>query len=361
MQTGLARGMRTILGNREETVLRWGFGAAVALTSFRAPGASVTTDNRSIYRHRLPQLDATVFLTDGGIETSLIYDQGLDLPDFAAFVLFDDERGRAALVRYFEAYATIAVRDGVGIVFETATWRANPDWGTKQGRSHEDLVEIDRAAVDLLVDIRRRFETATSPIVISGCLGPRGDGYQPGQLMSADEAYRYHTAQVGTFAGTAADLVTAITMTYPAEAIGIARAARSAAMPAVISFTVETDGTLPTGQALGDAIREVDDATDGHPAYYMVNCAHPTHFEHVLDPDQEWTQRIRGIRANASRMSHAELDNAVELDAGDPDELARQYCELRRVHPQIVVLGGCCGTNQRHIDAISTAAAQQIQ
>ena len=318
----------------------------------------MTTDSRSIYRHRLPQLDALMFLTDGGLETSLIYDQGFDLPDFAAFVLFDDDRGRAALARYFEDYAAIAVRDGVGLVVETATWRANPDWAAKQGRSQEELVEIDRAAVDLLIDIRRRFETESSPIVISGCVGPRGDGYQPGRLMSADEACRYHAAQVSTFADTSADLVTAITMTYPAEAIGIARAAQSVAMPAVISFTVETDGALPTGQALGEAIREVDDATDGHPAYYMVNCAHPTHFEQVLDPDQAWTQRIGGIRANASRMSHAELDNATELDAGDPDELARQYCQLRLVHPRIVVLGGCCGTNQRHIDAISTAVLQ---
>jgi len=299
-----------------------------------------------------------MFLTDGGLETSLIHDQGFDLPDFAAFVLLDDDRGRAALARYFEDYAAIAVRDGVGLVVETATWRANPDWAAKQGRSQEELVEIDRAAVDLLIDIRRRFETESSPIVISGCVGPRGDGYQPGRLMSADEACRYHAAQVSTFADTSADLVTAITMTYPAEAIGIARAAQSVSMPAVISFTVETDGALPTGQALGEAIREVDDATDGHPAYYMVNCAHPTHFEQVLDPDQAWTQRIGGIRANASRMSHAELDNATELDAGDPDELARQYCQLRLVHPQIVVLGGCCGTNQRHIDAISTAVLQ---
>lgn len=307
------------------------------------------------YRSRLPQLDAAVFLADGGIETTLIFDDGFDLPDFAAFPLLERADGRAALTRYFESYAAIAARDRVGIVLETATWRASADWAARLGYSTDQLTALNRAAVTLLEDIRRRYQTASTPIVISGCIGPRGDGYRADRLMSSQEACAYHLVQAGTFASTEADLITAITMTYPAEAIGIADAARTVGMPAVISLTVETGGTLPTGQPLGDAIAEIDDATGTYPAYYMINCAHPTHFDHVLAGAEPWTQRVRGIRANASTMSHAELDGADELDAGDPDDLARRYAELRRRHPQIVVLGGCCGTSHRHIDAISTA------
>jgi S-methylmethionine-dependent homocysteine/selenocysteine methylase len=307
------------------------------------------------YRTQLPQLDRPVFLTDGGIETSLIFDEGIDLPDFAAFPLLDQPEGRAALERYFEAYIAIAVRDGAGIVLETATWRANPDWAARQGYGGEDLTRINREAVELLVDLRSQYETPDTPIVISGCIGPRGDGYQPGSLMTADEARAYHRLQAETFAGTDADLVTAITMTYPAEAIGIVSAARDAGMPVVISFTVETDGRLPTGESLADAIRAVDEATDAYAAYYMVNCAHPTHFSSVLETDADWTSRLGGIRANASSMSHAELDEATELDAGNPAELAEQYRDLRRLAPSLRVLGGCCGTNHEHVGAISAA------
>jgi len=299
-------------------------------------------------------VSADVFLTDGGIETTLIFDDGLDVPDFAAFILLDDPAGREALLRYFDNYAAIAVRDGVGVVLETPTWRANPDWAARRSYSLEQLDAANRDAVELLLETRRRHETADSPIVISGCIGPRGDGYQPGALMPADEAAAYHSRQVSVFAEVGADLITAITMTYPAEAIGITEAARAAGMPVVISFTVETDGTLPTGQSLAEAIETVDRETGSYPIYYMINCAHPTHFAHTLDADQPWAARIRGIRANASKMSHAELDAAETLDGGDPDELAQDYRTLRAALPHLTVLGGCCGTNHHHISAISS-------
>jgi S-methylmethionine-dependent homocysteine/selenocysteine methylase len=302
-------------------------------------------------------LAADVFLTDGGIETTLIFEDGLELPDFAAFTLLDDPAGRAALVRYFDRYAGIARRDGVGIVLETPTWRANPDWAARQGYDMETLARVNADAVALLEDVRDRFATPRSPVVISGCLGPRGDGYVVEARMSVDEARTYHAGQVRTFAAAGADLVTAITMTYPEEAIGIAEAARLAAVPVVISFTVELDGHLPSGDPLGAAVEAVDAATGGYPAYYMVNCAHPTHFASVLDPAQPWTARVRGVRANASKASHAELDAAEELDTGDPDELAARYRELRAALPGMTVLGGCCGTNHEHVGAISQACA----
>ncbi len=309
------------------------------------------------YRHLLPQLSADVFLTDGGIETTLIFDDGFDLPDFAAFTLLADPAGREGLRRYFEPYAAIAARDEVGIVLETATWRASADWGARLGYDVDAVIDANRAAVDLLVDVRRRYETPDSPVVISGCIGPRGDGYQPDSQMTVDEARNYHALQARTFAASEADLITAITMTYTDEAIGVTEAARAAGMPVVISFTVETDGTLPTGQPLGEAIEAVDAATDSYPAYYMVNCAHPTHFAGVLQPGAAWLSRVGGVRANASKLSHAELDEAEVLDAGDAAELAAEYAQLRRQLPNLKVLGGCCGTSHHHIDAISSACA----
>ncbi len=307
------------------------------------------------YRLRLPQLDGGLFLADGGIETTLIFHEGWDLPMNAAFVLLENERGRAALRAYFDRYAPMAVRHGLGFVLESPTWRANPDWAAKIGRDRAQLAKINREAIDLMIEIRDRYETKRSPFVISGCIGPRGDGYDAGKVMGVDEAEAYHGWQVGIFRETAADFVSAITMTNVPEATGVARAAVAARMPCVISFTVETDGRLPTGEMLGEAIAAVDAATEGYPAYYMINCAHPTHFEHVLDARAPWIGRLRGLRANSSKLSHAELDNAPELDIGNPEELGAHYGGLRDRLPHINVLGGCCGTDHRHIECIGHA------
>jgi S-methylmethionine-dependent homocysteine/selenocysteine methylase len=305
------------------------------------------------YRSELPQLGGDLFLTDGGIETTLIFHEGLELRHFAAFDLLDDPRGQAALRRYFRAYGEIAARFDTGLILESATWRASADWGTKLGYSRDSLVGANRRAVDLLEDICREFESPRTKVIISGCVGPRGDGYLPTQIMSAEEAESYHGDQVGTLADTSADMICALTMNYVEESIGIVRAARRTGMPVTVSFTTETNGRLPTGQTLKAAIEQVDEATSGYPVYYVVNCAHPSHFEQVLNCDDPFIGRIRGIRANASRMSHAELNEAAELDVGDPVELATDYANLKKLLPRLNVMGGCCGTDHRHIDQIA--------
>lgn len=307
------------------------------------------------YRLGLPQGDGTLFLTDGGIETCLIFQDGLDLPLFAAFPLMRDVTGRQFLVRYYERYIDIARTNGMGFVLESPTWRTSADWGAKLGYSAADITAINADAIGLMHDLREAYETPASPMVVSGCIGPRGDGYVPGEIMSEGEAEAYHALQVSAFAAAGADMVTAVTMTNSNEAIGIARAALKAGMPAALSFTVETDGRLPTGQTLTEAIRSVDAATANGPAYYMINCAHPTHFQDVMEPGQGWMQRVRGLRANASRRSHQELNDSPDLDAGDPIELGGQYRDLVQAHPQINVLGGCCGTDHRHVECIALA------
>jgi homocysteine S-methyltransferase len=335
---------------------------SVAAPSFEEPERGADAFDNTIrvtimakYRGGLPQLAGRLFLTDGGIETTLIFHDGLDLPYFAAFHLLRTPNGRSALARYYEPYIRLAKEDGLGFILESPTWRASSDWGGKLGYSSDEMMEVNRDSIRLMLDLRAKHETERTPLVISGCVGPRGDGYDPGQVMTAEDAQAYHTHQIGAFATAGADIVTAITMTNVNEAIGVVCAAVVAGMPVVISFTLETDGRLPTGQALADAIGEVDTATGSAPAYYMINCAHPTHFEGVLPEHGAWTRRIRGIRANASRRSHQELNDAPDLDAGDPVELADQYRDLLRRHRQINVVGGCCGTDHRHIDCIRLA------
>jgi S-methylmethionine-dependent homocysteine/selenocysteine methylase len=309
----------------------------------------------SKYRDDLPQLSGRLFLTDGGIETELIFHERLDLPHFAAFHCLRDPVGRAALVRYYERYIAVAKASGTGFILESPTWRASADWGDRLGYTHDEISTVNRDAIRLMAALQAQHETKEMPIVISGCVGPRGDGYDPGQTMSATEAEAYHAHQIAAFAEAGVDMVTAITMTNVDEASGIARAAQNHRIPVVLSFTLETDGRLPTGQALGAAIAQLDGATANAPVYYMITCAHPTHFENIISPTEQWTRRIGGIRANASKRSHRELNDSPDLDDGDPIELGQQYRSLLKRLPHVNVLGGCCGTDHRHIESISLA------
>lgn len=312
----------------------------------------------SRYRQDLPQLGNKLFITDGGLETTLIFHQGFNLPQFAAFDLLKDAFGYEALVKYYRSYVQLARQNKLGFILESATWRASRDWGQKIGYSPIDITAFNWLAISLLEDIRDEYETLASSMVISGCIGSRGDGYNPAELMDKIEAEHYHSEQIATFAETNADLVTAMTITYTEEAIGIVRAAQKAKMPVVISFTVETDGKLPTGESLEDAIASVDRATDNAPIYYGINCAHPLHFAPVLQQGGNWIKRIKMIRANASIKSHAELDEAETLDDGNPTELGIQYQKLRTLLPNLNILGGCCGTDIRHVEQVCNGFRQ---
>jgi homocysteine S-methyltransferase len=306
------------------------------------------------YRHHLPQRHGGIFLTDGGLETTLIFQEGIDLPHFAAFVLLDSPEGRESLKKYYEAYLVIARERGVGFVLDSPTWRANPDWGAKLGYDAAALRAVNVRSMAFLDGLRALWEKPNLPCVISGAIGPRGDGYKAGN-MDATEAEAYHEAQIAAFVEGGADLVTAYTLTSIDEAIGIARAAKAHGIAAVISFTVETNGRLVNGQTLREAIETVDRETQSAPEYFMINCAHPTHFQSALKSGEAWMERIQGVRANASTRSHAELDESETLDAGNPRDLGERYLSLRRSFPAMRILGGCCGTDHRHIAAICEA------
>jgi len=313
----------------------------------------------SQYRDALPQLSEELFITDGGLETTLIFHEGYDLPEFAAYTLLDSESGCDSLRNYFRQYANVAKKHQVGFILESMTYRASMDWGKKLEHTAEKIRDMNRQGIELLQGIREEFGDVIPHIVISGCMGPRGDGYQGNITMTPDEAEYYHHTQIATLAETDADMVTAFTIPYITEAIGIANAAKAESIPVVIGFTVETDGRLPSGELLSDAITQVDAATDNYPAYYMINCAYPTHFASILN-GADWPQRIRAVRANASAKSHAELDESTELDAGDPQALGALYHNLKGKLENLNVLGGCCGTDPRHISEMCRAVSNVV-
>ncbi len=312
-------------------------------------------ENTTVLPHRSEHL----FLTDGGLETTLIFLEGFDLPCFASFDLLKDDTGYDALKKYYSGYLKMARGHGTGFILESPTWRASKDWMEPTGYSPSASTEINRKAIGLMKELRDEFADGGEPILISGCVGPRGDGYRPETMMTAEEAQGYHSEQIAVFASEGVDMISAITMTHTGEAIGVAQAAAEVGIPSVISFTVETDGKLPTGMSLGDAIGETDANTSTPPAYYMINCAHPTHFADELTAAQGalWAERIRGIRANASRKSHAELDESTELDRGDMNDFGNGHARLKELLPHLNVFGGCCGTDEEHVRTLAAQMA----
>ncbi len=294
----------------------------------------------------VPLRDGVRYLTDSGLETTLVFHDAEDLPAFAAFPLLDSAAGRRRLDRYYREHADVAREHGMGFVFEAPTWRANPDWGREVGYDLGELRRVNAEAIAFCRAIADDYRDI--PTLVSGQIGPRGDGYVPTTAMSVEEAEAYHALQIAAFG--APDMVTALTMNYTAEAIGVVRAAQGLDVPVVISFTVETDGRLATGETLGEAIADTDEATRAYAAYFMINCAHPEHFLFALDGVT--AKRVRGVRANASRLSHADLDAMDVLDEGDPAALGANYADLDVALPRLAVVGGCCGTDIRHIREI---------
>jgi homocysteine S-methyltransferase len=196
--------------------------------------------------------------------------------------------------------------------------------------------------------------------IIGAEVGPRGDGYKVESCMTADEAMAYHTPQMLALKECGVEMITCATMTHVSEALGVAMAAANAGLPLNLGATVETNGRLPDGTQLSEFVQQIDAALDSkgltRPLFYMVNCAHPTHFDAVLDVDMgteqgAWRKRIRAIRANASTKSHAELDESEEVDNGDIDALG-QTLAMWHKDRGIAIVGGCCGTDARHIESI---------
>jgi len=304
------------------------------------------------YRNNLPQLSDRLFISYGGLETSLVYYEKISLPCFASFPLLKEKSACEWIKNFLRTFVNIAQKYNVGFILESNTWRASPDWMTKLGYSNEDFININQKSIELLEDIRNEYETDKFTIVINGCIGPRSDGYNPSFIMTSEQAQEYHSKQIEIFSKTNADMITAFTLTYPEEAIGIVNAAKKFQIPIAISFTLENDGNLLTGQTLKEAIQMVDKVTQNGPIYYMINCVHPSHFQHLFDLNEDWTLRIHGIRGNASKKSHDELVQSTEVDAGNPQEFAEDNLKLLYKLKNLNIFAGCCGTDYRHAEQI---------
>lgn len=309
-------------------------------------------------------LQQHIFLTNAGTETYLVFQQGFDLPEFCGFAVFDDSDAWATLEeQHLGPILQAAAENGLGLMLDALVWRAQPDFIAKLGHDADQLGPINARAVSRTRESVDRWRQANGhdagslPTLISADVGPRGDGYRVEDAeVSVDAAREYHRPQLQAVAEAGADLVCALTMTGLAESVGIVEAAASCSLPIIVSPTVETDGRLPDGTELGVFVREVDEATDGTPLFYMVNCAHPGHLlptlEAARDAGDSWLGRFRGFRANASAKSHEELDNSTELDRGDIRALAREMAEMRKTYG-LRVIGGCCGTDHEHLAAIA--------
>lgn len=304
------------------------------------------------------------YLTYGGNETYLLFVQGFPLREFCAFEVFEDEAAWTRLVSGLLAPIAKAAADSkMGLMTDCLVWRASADYARRLGTA--DVATLNERAVrrtrDFLAGWRDGSASAKAcPVIVSADHGPRGDGYAVTGRVAADAAYDYHAPQVEALAAAGVDLLVPLTMTSLQETLGILRAAQRHGLPALVSPTIEPDGKLPDGTPLGDFVRAVDEATAGYPVAFMVNCVHPTHLEPILRGGRErgeaWVSRIRGLRANASAKTHAELDNSTELDRGDPVALAAGVQSLQRTY-DLSVVGGCCGTDAEHLQRIAAATA----
>lgn len=299
----------------------------------------------------LPHQTDQKFLVFAATGTDLIFNRGQELPGFASFPLNEDPEAQPVIVDQMRDLVNTAKAAGVGCIIDTLTWMANRDRAAPLGYDADRLAALNRTAVRLMRDLRD--EVAAEDVLLALCLGPSRDPYTKLEPMTVENARSYHRAQIEAIHDMSVDLVHAYTFNQVEEAAGVALAASDFGVPVVVSFVVETDGKLDNGLPLEEAIAQVDELTSNGPAYFMVNCAHPDHFSHVLTGNP----RLKGIVVNASRCSHAELDDATKLDDGDPEELAAEITRLVKLYPSLSVIGGCCGTDFRHLQRMAEGVA----
>jgi S-methylmethionine-dependent homocysteine/selenocysteine methylase len=309
-----------------------------------------------IEKSKLPQLNGQNMACGWGFETWLQFKDGFELRHFCAFELLNDTRGLACLTDYHRKLVEGAVEHGFGVINDGLHYRASSDWGNMIGFSREALAEINIRGIEFYKDFAREYQSDTTPMLVGGSIGPRGDAYDIGRVESAAEAEDYHSEQIITLRDAGADLVTAATFSNVEEAIGFARAAKAAHIPSVISM-VAKGGNLNDGTPLADAVTRIDAATGNAPLYYMVNCTHPTEFEPGLT-EGEWTKRLGGFLPNAVAMELLSLCSLGHLEDGDPEELGGQMAALSKRFPHVYVWGGCCGTDGRHIGQIARQVSE---
>ncbi|HSP29842.1 MAG TPA: homocysteine S-methyltransferase family protein [Ilumatobacteraceae bacterium] len=293
------------------------------------------------------------YLAEGGQETEILYKYGFDLPHFAMLPLLDDPRAMAELGGMYERYLDTAATHGFGALMGGFDYRASPDWAALLGYSPAALEELQLRAIAFLRDTATPYLDQLPAVLFAGIVGPRGDAYTLDQRMTAEQAQDYHSTQIATLALAKVDLVEAMTFNSVPEAVGVARAAADAGLPASISFTLDSNHRLHSGPTLRDAVESVDaECGDARPAFYGINCSHPLEFLPAIEPGS-WFERVRCLRPNAAMMDKIALCTLGHLESGDPVDLGRRMGEIAQQHPHIDIWGGCCGTWETHLDEIA--------
>lgn len=290
-----------------------------------------------------------IIITDGGLETTLIYKYNIELPYFSCINLLKTDSGRNIIYNCLLNYVNISEKYNVNIIIETPTWRCSKKWSKLLNCENSDIEKINREAVNIVKSIKKN----NKKIIISGNIGPIDDGYVISNKLTIEELKEYHSEQIYILANENVDIISAFTINYVEEAIGITLVCKDINIPLVISFTLNIDGKLPSGMTLEDSIKYIDKYTNYYPMYYMINCAHPKHFISLFkDNNSDWIKRIKGIRSNASDKSHEELNNSKKLDIGNIVELSNYCKNIRKENKHINIFGGCCGTDENHVEEI---------
>jgi S-methylmethionine-dependent homocysteine/selenocysteine methylase len=300
-----------------------------------------------------PRLDGRFYLTEGGTETEVLYKWGFELPEFAMYPLLDNAEAHEVIKNIYRRYFEAAERHDTGMLILGHDYRASPDWGAKLGYSPEGLAEMQRRTIEFLDGMRREYEGRVRDVYIGGCIGPRGDAYGTGGDISEAEAEAYHSVQLTTLGSTRADLAVATTFNNIPEAVGVVRAAERIGIPIGVNLTLTTEGRLRSGPTLREAVETIEERTNGAAAWFGTNCAHPLEFAGALADAGPWLERLRCIRPNAVQMDQIALCKLGHLEDGDPVELGQQMGEVARLLPRADILGGCCGTDERHLGEIA--------
>lgn len=305
-------------------------------------------------RNRFPaQKAGTIYLTEGGQETEVMYRHGFELPEFAMFPLLDNPAALNVMREMYQRYLDVAARHGCVALMGGLDYRASPDWGRKIGLSDQQLADYQQRAIAFLRDVAAPYVGQLPGVMFVGCIGPRGDAYSLNQTMTEEEAEEYHSFQLAGLKAAGVDLAMAMTFNNVPEAVGIARAAARADLPLEISFTLDSNHRLKSGPSLKSAIETVDFlAGEDRPDFYGINCSHPLEFSPALEPGT-WTRRIRSLRPNAAMMDKQSLCALGHLEEGDPVSLGSLMGMLARGHPHVDMWGGCCGTWDKHLEHIA--------
>ena len=307
------------------------------------------------------QEPGTLYLTEGGTETEIMYKYGYELPEFAMFTLLENKSAKAEMRAMFERYLDTVAEYGYCALMGGIDYRASSDWGDKLGYSRQALADIQQGCVEFLRDIAEPYADQIPRILFAGLLGPRGDAYGTGDQITATEAEDYHSMQLESVKAADADLALAATFNNIPEAIGVARAASKIGIPLCISFSLDSTSRLNSGPSFREAVETTDtESGEARPQFYGLNCSHPLEMEPALEPGN-WFQRVRMLRPNAVMMEKIALCKIGHLEDGDPEELGEQMGSLAQRYAHIDIWGGCCGTCETHLGQIAGQVAKAFQ